>query len=81
MILEHQHSRRIRLPEDDTDALKHVRVLTIYKTLYIHIYICCAFVVLDNKLYKTHGTYSKKDCKFYLTINFIMGHAAGGAVG
>jgi len=32
---------RIRLPEDDADALKHVGVLTIYKILlkYIYIYI------------------------------------------
>jgi hypothetical protein len=24
------------------------------------IYICCAFVSLDNKLYKMHGTYIKR---------------------
>jgi hypothetical protein len=27
--------------------------------IYIYIYICCAFVVLDNKLYKMHGAYIK----------------------
>jgi hypothetical protein len=48
---------RLRLPEDDAGALKHVRVLTIYKILLIN--ICCAFVGLDNELYKMHGTYIK----------------------
>ena len=41
---------RIRLPEDDADASKHVGVLMIHKILLIHIYICCAFVGLDIKL-------------------------------
>jgi len=27
--------------------------------IYIYIYICCAFVGLENKLYKMHGTYIK----------------------
>ena len=27
--------------------------------IYIYIYIYCAFVGLDNKLYKMHGTYIK----------------------
>jgi hypothetical protein len=38
----------MRFPEDNTDASKHVAVLTIYKILFI--YICCAVVGLDNKL-------------------------------
>ena len=36
-------------------ASKHVGVLTIHKILFV--YIGCAFVGLDNKLYKMHGTY------------------------
>jgi len=40
------------LPDDDGDALKH-GVLTIYKLLLLHI---CAFVGLDNRLYKMYGT-------------------------
>jgi hypothetical protein len=48
---------RIILPEDDADASKHVAVLTIYIKYYQ--YICCAFVALDNKLFKMHGTYIK----------------------
>jgi hypothetical protein len=43
-------STRLRLPEDDADSLKYVGVLMIYKILHIYIYICCAFVGLDNKL-------------------------------
>ena len=35
--------------------MKHVGVLMIYKILFI--YICCAFVGLDIKLYKMHGTF------------------------
>ena len=42
------------LPEEDVDALKNEGVLTIYKLLLINI---CAFVGLDNKLYKMYGTY------------------------
>jgi len=52
-------STRLISPEDGADALKHVGVLTICKTLYI----CCAFVRLDNTLYTLHGTY----------INIIQG--------
>jgi len=52
-------STRVRLPEDDAYASKHVGVLTIYKILYIYIYIYSAFAGLDNKLYKTHGSYIK----------------------
>ena len=44
--------------EDDADASTHVGVLTVYKILLI-IYIHCAFVGMDNKLYKMHGTYIK----------------------
>ena len=36
------------LSDDDADALKHLGVFTIYT--------CSAFVGLDNKLYKMHGT-------------------------
>ena len=43
------------VPEEGVGALKHVRVLTVYKIFYI--YICCAFIGLDNKLCKMHGTY------------------------
>ena len=47
-------SRIIGLPEDDADASKHVRVLTIYKILLIYthtyIYIYSAFVGLDYTL-------------------------------
>jgi hypothetical protein len=41
--------------------MKHVAVLTIYKILFncIYIYIRCAFVGLDDKLYSMHGTYIK----------------------
>ena len=38
---------------------KHVALLTIYKILLL--YICCAFVGLDNKLYKMYGTCIKKE--------------------
>jgi hypothetical protein len=37
----------MRLPEGDVDASKHVGVLTVCKILFI--YVCCAFVGLDNK--------------------------------
>jgi len=42
------------LPEDDVDVLKHEGVLTTYELLLIN---SCAFVGLDNKLYKMYGTY------------------------
>jgi len=32
-------STRLRLPEDDVDAMQHVGVLTVYKILLIYIYI------------------------------------------
>jgi 3-hydroxymyristoyl/3-hydroxydecanoyl-(acyl carrier protein) dehydratase len=48
---------RLILPEDDADASKHVAMLTIYKILII--YVCCALVGVDNKLYKMDGTYIK----------------------
>ena len=32
-------STRLRLPEDDADALKHVGILTIYGILLIYIYV------------------------------------------
>jgi len=44
----------MRLPEDDTIASKHVAVFTEYEILLK--YVCCAFVVLDNKLCKIRGT-------------------------
>jgi len=43
----------------DADASKHVGVLTIHKVLLIYIYIYCAFVGLDKKMCKMHGTYIK----------------------
>jgi len=49
-----------RFPENDTQGLKHVGVLTIYRILliyiYIYIYICCAFVGMDNKTKKHNAT-------------------------
>jgi ascorbate-specific PTS system EIIC-type component UlaA len=39
----------------DTDASKHVAVLSIYKILFIYIY--CAFVGLDDKLDKMHSAF------------------------
>jgi hypothetical protein len=61
----------IRLPVDDTDALKHVGVLNIYKILLIFIY--CAFVDLVNKLYKMYGTYIKITIHFFICVvyNFL----------
>jgi len=50
---------------DRHPVTKHVAVLTIYRILllllyiYICVCVCCAFVGLDNKLYKMHGTYIK----------------------
>jgi hypothetical protein len=41
-------STRLRISEDDADALKHLGVLICNILLYI--YICCAFVGQDNKL-------------------------------
>jgi len=44
----------LRLPENDADALKHVRVLKIYKMLFIYLYIVCIcsiFFGLGNKSY------------------------------
>jgi len=32
-------------------------IMSVYKILLI--YICCAFVGMDNKLYNMHGTYNK----------------------
>jgi len=57
-------STRLRLPDDDADALKHVGVLTIYEILLMYM---CAFVGLDNKLYKMHGTYINIIKKYNLT--------------
>jgi hypothetical protein len=37
-----------RLPEDDADASKHVGVLTIYKTLFIYIYVVLLLFWLIN---------------------------------
>ena len=37
----------------------------IYIYIYIYkIYICCAFLGLDNKLYKIHGTYIEISDRF-----------------
>jgi len=41
-------SKRLRFPEDDSDALEHAGVLTVYKILFIH--IRRKFVGLDNKM-------------------------------
>ena len=40
---------RLRLPEDDADASKHVGVLMIHKILLIYVYF--AYVGVDNKQY------------------------------
>ena len=37
----------------------HKVKLLIYIYIYTHAHTCCAFVGLDNKLYKIHGTYIK----------------------
>ena len=42
-----QSYKSLKTPEDDADASKRVGVLTTYKIFLI--YICCAFVGLDNK--------------------------------
>ena len=55
LTLQKSLSLSIKLPEDAALASKHVAVLTIYKISFIY-YICCAFIGLDNKLYKMHGT-------------------------
>jgi hypothetical protein len=34
-----KQSRRMKLPEDVADASKHVGVFTVYKILFIYIYI------------------------------------------
>ena len=53
-------STRLRLPEDDAFALKHVGVLTIYKILLVNVYIvhllgwkinCTKFMVCTSKYY------------------------------
>jgi hypothetical protein len=66
-------STRLRLPEDDADASKHVGVLEIYRILLI--YICCEFVGLDNKLYKMKGAYIEiqtKHTKYTLKLIQLM---------
>jgi len=35
------------------------------------IYVCCAFVGLDNKLYKMHGTYIKIIFTDIVTLAYI----------
>ena len=40
----------LRFLEGDADVSKHVAVLTVYIILLM--YICCAFVGLDNKQFK-----------------------------
>jgi hypothetical protein len=62
MIFVTLQSRRIRFPEDDADASKHVGVLKIYKILLI--YICCAFVGLNIKLIKSQGLLFYGSCYF-----------------
>jgi hypothetical protein len=46
-IIFRKSYKSLKTPEDDADALKCVGVLTIPKILLI--YLCCAFVYLDNK--------------------------------
>jgi hypothetical protein len=53
-------STRLRFPEDNADALKHVGVLTIYRILLIYICICSALVGRDNKQAKYYILYSNK---------------------
>ena len=62
---------RLRRPEDDADALKHAGVLTILKYYththtYMGVCVFCAFVGLDNKLYKMHSCTVKKKKVFPL---------------
>jgi len=54
----------------DAGASKHVGVLTIHKIFFIYIYICCAFVGLDNELYKMRGTYIKIEWLYVLLRNY-----------
>jgi hypothetical protein len=44
--------------------------------IFIYIYVCvlCAFVVLDSKLYKMHGTYIK------IKTDYILHQTRGGKV-
>jgi hypothetical protein len=56
---------RLRLSEDEADALKHVAVLTIHTILLT--YMCCAFVGLDGELYKMHDT----NIKIRINVSFI----------
>jgi hypothetical protein len=66
VLYNFQQSIRIKLPEDDAVASKHVRVITIYKILFIYIYMLCIFVGLDNKLYKMHGILDKNISGFVI---------------
>ena len=47
----------LRLSEDDADASKYVGLLTVYEYKILLIYVCRAFVGLDNELYKTRDIY------------------------
>jgi len=74
-------STRLRLPEDDVDALKYVAVLKIYKILLIYIcvcvcvFMCCAFVGLDNELYKMQRYVHQNKNSVFVTENLVF-HSA-----
>jgi len=65
---ESWHSRRIKLPEDDAGASKRVG-RTIYEVLVIS--VSCAFVGVDNRLYKVHSTCIKLD-RFKMQFNWTV---------
>ena len=60
--------------EDHADALKHVGVLTIYKILLI--YVCRAFVCLENKLYRLLSFFRYQDFTILATKTPVLVLAA-----
>jgi hypothetical protein len=41
-----EQDRRIRLPEDDAGASKHVAVLTVHKILFIYVCVCVCLLLI-----------------------------------
>jgi hypothetical protein len=58
-------STKLRIPEDGTEALKHVGVFIKYFNVYVR-----AFVGINNKQYKIHSMYIKIRflCFFHSTL-------------
>ena len=50
-------SKRLRLPEEGAEALKHVGVLIKYFNIYV-----CAFIGMNNERYNMHGIYEGWNC-------------------